>query len=681
MSQAVLFKQEGQHIFDYTNVYDPDVDGADPSASGKIIPAVRSIVIDNRSSTWKIYLVKSVDSKTYKCTYVDFPYKAIDRRSMILNYGNDVFMLYYDNRTSPTRLTVDAKMILFGSNIASYRLVKDSKVISSTLNRSVNKQFRAYRKVNPALNRALSEVVYVPVNYDDGGNEVEVAVDTPVYSILTNANNRVTKVGYVSAFYVPTAQQSNPNYERGIVVSETNFIRDHAYDSVAPMPDYAVSQIPVIEVTDQYVDGVRRCNTCYTTSVLSDGDIVTLELFDSTGVMIAEVELIARKSTILNSLSAALNPITGFTATANQMLGNDWYLYKGQNKDTLSIYPEIRFANGTSVVVPVDNNACFLYGFKEVSTAESGKNFPVLVKYYVNSRYQVDPSLNIVAGTKRVLCSEHLVRIVDKPVGSISKISVIPVWIESTGRYGLRMLAYNTDRIPPSDITAKIMNPATSYTTALQGVIIDGSFTPNLFNVEQNFTIKFTIPVENGHNVEYTQSFDLVLKNKNTLQEAGEGRALWNIIDPNNGECVYGVDNVTHNRPVIYWDETNQRHYISTEEFPTVEEFLEVFYRRSAPPANPDAGESVAPTPTRFWFRDIDGNVLSDGAYEVNAYHRGVIINDAFTGLPVKGGVIVMEFLYHVNGTNSPAYIYGVPVIVEENDGGYRPDSNDTVTG
>ena len=300
------------------------------------------------------------------------------------------------------------------------------------------------------------------------------------------------------------------------------------------------------------------------------------------------------KSTILNSLSAALNPITGFTATANQMLGNDWYLYKGQNKDTLSIYPEIRFANGTSVVVPVDNNACFLYGFKEVSTAESGKNFPVLVKYYVNSRYQVDPSLNIVAGTKRVLCSEHLVRIVDKPVGSISKISVIPVWIESTGRYGLRMLAYNTDRIPPSDITAKIMNPATSYTTALQGVIIDGSFTPNLFNVEQNFTIKFTIPVENGHNVEYTQSFDLVLKNKNTLQEAGEGRALWNIIDPNNGECVYGVDNVTHNRPVIYWDETNQRHYISTEEFPTVEEFLEVFYRRSAPPANPDAGESVA---------------------------------------------------------------------------------------
>ena len=104
--QLVLFKQEGQHIYDYTNVYDPDVH---PSSSGKIIPAVRSLVVDNRTSEWRVLMVESVDPVTFKCTYRDFPYKVIDRRSMIYNYGNDVFMLYYDNRSTPTRLVVDAK--------------------------------------------------------------------------------------------------------------------------------------------------------------------------------------------------------------------------------------------------------------------------------------------------------------------------------------------------------------------------------------------------------------------------------------------------------------------------------------------------------------------------------------------------------------------------------------------
>ena len=54
-NSLLLFKQEGQHIYDYGNVYDPDVDGADVANSGKIVPAVRSIVIDNRTSKWRVY--------------------------------------------------------------------------------------------------------------------------------------------------------------------------------------------------------------------------------------------------------------------------------------------------------------------------------------------------------------------------------------------------------------------------------------------------------------------------------------------------------------------------------------------------------------------------------------------------------------------------------------------------
>ena len=582
MSQAVLFKQEGQHIYDYTNVYDPDIDGADPSASGKIIPAVLSIVIDNRTSEWKIYLVKSVDSRTFKCTYTDFPYKTIDRRSMILNYGNDVFMLYYDNRTSPTRLTVDAKMILFGSNIASYRLVKNSNVISYVL------------------------------------------------------------------------RQSGTSSE------------------------YAVSQVPVVEVTDKYVDGVRRCNTCYTTATLVDGDIVTLELFDSTGVMIAEVELIARKSTILNSASAALNPITGFSASANQMVGEDWYLYKGQAKNNLSIFPEVHFADGTSFVVPVDNNACYLYGMEDVDTNMVGNKYPILVKYYINSRYTVDPSLNVVAGTKRVLSSEHNIVILEKPVGSISKISVVPVWNANTNNYSLKMLAYNEERDGVSDVTSKIMNDSSGAGGVKTSVLTAGSFSPTTFGSLQEFTVRFNIPADNGYSVNYTQSFAIILKNPAELPSTGSGRDRFQIVNPDNHDIVYGIDNVTYNRPVIYWDSTadnsSGRHYISTEEFPTESAFLETFYRLACPPANTTAGESQAVTPTHFRYRDVSGNLLTS-TYRINEYHRGIIIN-SLAGTPVTGGTIVMEFIYRVAGADV-AIIYGVPVTVEQKDGSYTPDAND----
>ena len=579
MSQAVLFKQEGQHIYDYTNVYDPDIDGADPSASGKIIPAVRSIVIDNRTSDWKIYIVKAVDARTYKCTYMDFPYKTIDRRSMILNYGNDVFMLYYDNRTSPTRLTVDAKMILFGSNIASYRLVKGNDVISYVL------------------------------------------------------------------------------------VQEGTTSR------------YAVSQVPVVEVTDQYVDGVRRCNSCYTTSVLVDGDVVTLELYDSTGVMIAEVELIARKSTILNSQSAALNPITGFGATANQMLSDGtWYLYKGQAKRTLSIFPEIYFADGTTYVVPVDNNACYLYGLDDVDTNLVGNRYPILVKYYINSRYQVDPSANVVAGTKRVLASEHSIVILEKPVGSIAKISVVPVWNSSDGSYSLKMLAYNEERNGVSDITNWIMNNSDGSGGVKSGVLASGTFSPTAFGTKQDFTVAFDYPAENNHTVHEEQSFSIILKNPANVPgiDAASGRDHWQIVNPDNSEIVYGLDDATYNRPVVYWDPTNGKHFIPTTEFPTKEEFIETYYRLSSPPII--SGESQAIVPTHFRFRDVSGNLLTN-VVDVDAYHQGIVIN-SLAGTPVAGGTIVMEFIYRVPGA-SDAIIYGVPVLVQENDNHYIPDEDD----
>ena len=573
-SQSILFKYAGQGIYDYTNVYDPDVDGTDVAASGKVVPSIRSIVFDNRTSDLKVFIVTAVDPVTFKVSLMDWPAALLDKESMILNYGNDIFMLYYDNRTTPTRLTVDSKMILFGSNIASFKLRKDDVVISYTL------------------------------------------------------------------------QQS------------------------ASGSSYAVGAGSVVEITDKYVDGIRRCNSCYTTSVLTDGDLVTLELYDSIGVCIGEVELLAKKSTILNSLSAALNPITGFEATCNQMDGDVWFLYKDQAKQNLSIYPTLQFADGTSLVVPVDNGACYLYGLADVSTNIAGKQFPLIVKYYINNRYPVDPSLNVVAGNKRVLAAQHTLKIIEKPIGYISKLSIVPVWNNTTNAYELRFLAYSENRNGVDVVTSRLVeqNATTNLCQFKTGILQSGSFNPQLFGTKQTFGIRFIASEINDYSSYYDQVFSIILKNPATVPTSGTGRDEWQIIDPNNIEVVYGVDDGVFNKPVIKWDATAEKHFIDTDEFSDKDAFVDTFYRLAAPPALNAIGEVDAPYPTHFRIRDLSGNVLT-GTYEVTNYNQGFLIN-TLVGTPVTAGTVILEFLYRVGGAEA-AIIYGVPVQIQAADGEY----------
>lgn len=591
-NSLLLFKQEGQHIYDYQNVYDPDVDGSDVANSGKIVPAVRSIVIDNRTSKWRVYLVSAVDPVTFKVSYVDFPYKTIDTSSIVLNYGNDFFMLYYDNRVSPTRLIVDSKMILFGANLTKYRLMKDG----------------------------------VPISLFNQQNETGV--------------------------------------------------------------EEAVNYVPITEVTNQYTQGIRRCSPCYTTNTLVDGDLVTLELYDSTGVvfLVGEVELVAKQATILNALSAAVNPIVSFDAECNQTDGTDWYIYRGQSVDNLSIYPMVSFANESKYMVPVDNRTCFIYGLDEVDSTQSGARFKVLIKYYVNDRYTVDPTLGVSSGTKRILYSEHVIKVVDKPLGAIAKLSVLPVWRQDLGSYDLNFMAYTTNRSEPSIVTDRIVNinanaPMTFATypdenNVAQSTLVDGSFNPTLFGSKQTFKIKFVASEVGTLKIPYEQSFSVVLIDPATVPDINGSRAVWNIEDSTNTEEPYGIDDATYNRPEIIWDETAGVHYFdTTNQFISVTEFINTFFRLADPPYL--TNETQAPTPNKFRIKDLNGNVLVS-SMAVSNYMRGFRINKVGTTDPVVGEtvtvgdntvelptLVILEFLLDT------AVIYGVPVIIRNIPGSF----------
>ena len=107
-------------------IYDPEVNGLPSENMAVVIPNEGAIAVD-RQNGFMTYVVSHVDPITYKSTLVPIRLLTTEDDSEvieILSYGNDKFMLFFDDRTRPTKLIVDAKLRLFGSALAEYRLVR-----------------------------------------------------------------------------------------------------------------------------------------------------------------------------------------------------------------------------------------------------------------------------------------------------------------------------------------------------------------------------------------------------------------------------------------------------------------------------------------------------------------------------------------------------------------------------
>lgn len=110
------------------DVYDPDRDGTDPTlANGKYVLKEGSAPIIDREIEGAAYYVKHVDPVTFKHTFA--PLRIIipeeEDEVSIVSYGNDRFMLYYDDRTKPTKLIVDSKLFFVGPSLVEYRLYRE----------------------------------------------------------------------------------------------------------------------------------------------------------------------------------------------------------------------------------------------------------------------------------------------------------------------------------------------------------------------------------------------------------------------------------------------------------------------------------------------------------------------------------------------------------------------------
>ena len=544
-----LFGRKNPDVFLKETIYDPDRDGKWYPNSPKMIPHPGSLALSQIGpSKFQVEMVHYVDEVTHKVTYADIGWvidptddKDITR---IVSYANDRYMLYYDDRTKPTKLWIDAKLPIMGNENILYRLV----------------------------------------HTDDKGHK-------EVISLYIDSNDTI----------------------KG-------------------------QNAPLVSV-DGLV-GVKLCTNCHTLSKCVDGDTVKLEIFNTLGAQTAEITLIVKRAGLINDLNMQNNPIVAFNATSAQMMGEDFYLYQRQDPHHLGILPYIVYHDGTRENLDIDNQSCFIYGMDDLVPSFPGRRQKILIKVFLNRR-QVSP-IAVEDEKHRYLAVEKNIIILPDTSTYGVKLSPVLVWNSAQFAYNFNLFLYSDRKDRSTDVT--------------QFVSVK-NFDGGLFYTEQKVTFEIDLKnvFGNLNSTIYRQIVYVRLYPHTDFMK-------YIFKESENAPVAYGVQSSNWNRPVIYYDNSIEKYFISTSIFPTKEDFLQVFYENSSPLVS--EVDTLDPTlPTHFTIRNpYDGNVLISSPVPVEQYHQAWnVLTSLDTDVLVNDQVIV-EFLQYNNGVYS--ILYGAPVDV-----------------
>lgn len=588
--KSVLFGERAAGVYLKSEIFFPTDTDPDPNKSGKIVPAVGAIIVDDTVGLHnQLYVVASVNQLTYEPTLVPASYvinseAQVDR---VLSYGNDIFMIYFSSVTKSingsninlTRLIVDNKLSLFGKHAATFQLIK----------------------------------------IDEDGNEIVIS-----RKYIAGANNTV-------------------------------------------IPDGTF--IPML---DTGVEGIRKCDGCYTDSEITEGEEIRCNVYTAGGLLIAQINLVAKKAHLLNETIDTANPIIGMQIKGTQQTPEgDLYLFQGQNVKELGIYVDLKYRNGESKTIAIDNKRGFCYGLERVTSGIIGSSFEILVKYYLSDSDATgeitENSGNIVVDNKtRYITQNSNIKIVSGAKDLISKISPIPTW-NATGEWTLGFLRYRDSRLQTPIATSNPTNPEYVY--------IASTFDGKLFDVEQVVTVRYNEVVNNLGSIEQKEtSFVIELRDPRLLDapEPNVDRLTkWLIKDSVGTELTYGDNKSPHLRPRIVYNTASKTYAIPEEVFrentsqTAVDVFLENFYTNANPPKRAD--ESKAPTPTHFRIKlaDENGTPLTQDAVEIANFTEplNIIVPTGYSDNYLVGRTVVVEFLKEIDSATSEC-LYGVPVDV-----------------
>lgn len=412
---------------------------------------------------------------------------------------------------------------------------------------------------------------------------------------------------------------------------------------------FVSDRIPLTAVSEE-LNAYNFPTNCHTTAELTEGEAITLTVYNTHGNVAAKLTVFVRNATWLNDLVSITNPIVEFNASCLQMIGEDWYIYERQDSSHLNITPYLVYADGTKVNIPVDNMKCFLYGLDDFIPSYPGFTQTIILKYFLGKYENSTENSTFLTCTKKLTVRK-------KERYYSGKLSVIPLYNKSLGKWTLKEFLYTDKRDACLDITNDCtINSEFSF---------DGSY--NSYGKEQHVVIDYDMQhvLNEEASIPGSQTLYITCWDPSTYER-------YTMRDNSDTDTIFGVDGSVTRRPILNYDKDNNSYFIPTSIFKNKEAVIESFYVKASPFYDTRL-ESVAPTPTHFLMRDSStGQQLIANPISIEEYGKQFFkIGDQTT--TYVDGTVIIEFIQEVQGTYQ--ILFGVPVDVRS--GTFNDENHD----
>ena len=622
--KIILFGNKSAGIYRLSDIFDPDVHGADPQAAGKIVPALYSQVVDDINGRKnKLLTVINVHPVTFKSTliYSSVPYSDDSR---LITYTNNIHKLYYIG--SEGKLIIDNRLAFFGDTAVKFQLVKENQDGTETVLSKYDEPLSS----NPSVVDTIDLVVSSVNEYRTFGycyTDLSVEVGTNVELKIYDANDEVVAQVTLLVIEAYGILESLHNPVIGLRVEANQMVNE---DIVL----YSGETTDILNFNYylQYADGSE--------SLVSNSES-TCHVYGLTEV---ESSAVGANFTIL------------FKAYLPSQDYNVNYVSEIMNLTILDS-PANRISKIS--LIPIFNKVTRKWEFKQLTYFADRTTMPDMDDVNASAKFDTMSEVVISQSYENPFSNSTMYRqTVFYRLNSFKEFKFNNLtfmlqgnytgnhrtWVDSDNEYIIRV-AQTINRWELANIsTGTVVN----YSATFSGD--SNPWDMDLIWYNSNGSVNSTIDIMN------------YIDNSNTSVN-------WEIASRNfitSGDVViYGKNNYPYIRPKIYYGSlgvTTDTYYISANRY-TESLFLNNFYFNALPPLR-DL-ETVPPTPTHFHIKSTNNVVLTSSKVSIEDSLFNAL---PITGTPVSAGdIVIVEFYQRVDSIDY--ILYGVPVeIINRNE-------------
>jgi hypothetical protein len=263
----------------------------------------------------------------------------------------------------------------------------------------------------------------------------------------------------------------------GTDISEAGNIISQYYDSNWNLLGQNIP-LELVATTDINNQAIKAPMVGYTTNPVSDGELLTVVIYDDIGGVLSTAKVIAQNTNFIPSSDASIKYIRSISLDAgpfqNPSNPQDIQYPINMPVANLNLMGVVSYSDGSTISLPVDGTKFKIYGLEQYIATQQGQTIPLVLVYTLSSgeiNYIMAPN------SSNSITAEYSATTLPVDGAYSVKLFVYPVWQGVTNGYSLQFYLYDLDRQDVYDVTSLVEAGGTGP-----------AFQPLVYNTQQNLS-------------------------------------------------------------------------------------------------------------------------------------------------------------------------------------------------